>query len=61
MWAVRTQVVQTRLSKYEETTRPLLELYEAEGLLQSFSGDKSDVIYGDVRSFLSRVLAEHDP
>lgn len=50
------KVVEQRLAKYENTTRPLLDLYGEENLLHSFSGEESDVIYRDVRKFLSETL-----
>ncbi|CAN0427498.1 unnamed protein product, partial [Ectocarpus sp. 8 AP-2014] len=55
------QVVEERLAKYERTTRPLLDLYGEEGLLHSFSGEQSDVIYAEVRKFLSEVLPKGKP
>ncbi|CAM9683838.1 unnamed protein product [Pylaiella littoralis] len=55
------EVVEKRLAKYENTTRPLLDLYREEKLLHSFSGEESDVIYRDVKKFLSEVLPEGKP
>lgn len=54
-------MVEQRLAKYEKTTRPLLDLYGKENLLHSFRGEESDVIYGDVRQFLSKALPEGEP
>lgn len=55
------KVVEQRLAKYEKTTRPLLDLYSKENLLHSFSGEESDIIYGDVRKFLSKTLPKGKP
>lgn len=52
----KPEVVEERLAKYENTTRPLLDLYNAEGILHSFSGEKSDLIYKDVNAYLSNRL-----
>lgn len=57
----KKKVVEQRLAKYEKTTRPLLDLYSKENLLHGFSGEESDVIYGDVRKFLSKTLPKGKP
>ena len=53
-------MVAQRLAKYEKTTRPLLKFYDAEGILHSFSGDKSDVIYENVKKFLREILSKEE-
>ncbi|CAM9472756.1 unnamed protein product [Laminaria digitata] len=55
------EVVEQRLAKYERTTRPLLDLYDAEGILHTFCGQESDVIYKDIRKFLSKILPAGKP
>ncbi|CAM9353614.1 unnamed protein product [Discosporangium mesarthrocarpum] len=52
----KPEVVEQRLVKYEEMTKPLLDHYGSLGLLTSFSGDQSNVIYKDVKAFLTEVL-----
>ncbi|CAM9914460.1 unnamed protein product [Ascophyllum nodosum] len=54
------EVVEQRLAKYEKTTRPLLDFYDAEGILHCFCGDKSDVIYEDVKVFLGETLPDQE-
>ncbi|CAM9199541.1 unnamed protein product, partial [Hapterophycus canaliculatus] len=55
------EVVEQRLAKYEKTTRPLLDFYGEEKLLHCFSGEESDIIYRDVKQFLSEVLPMGKP
>lgn len=45
-------VVLSRLAKYDEITAPLLSFYAERGVLTSFSGTMSDVIYKDVEPFV---------
>ncbi|CAJ1954332.1 unnamed protein product [Cylindrotheca closterium] len=44
--------VRARLSLYDEATLPLVEYYEGNGVLRSFQGTKSDVIYPEVQKWL---------
>lgn len=49
-----------RLEKYEEATRPLVDYYRQRGVLQTFKGTMSDVIYVDVKRWLEEKLAGDD-
>merc|ERR1719215_618746 len=48
----RPECVRKRLETYEETTAPLIDYYGERGILKSFKGTKSDVIYVDVKEWL---------
>jgi adenylate kinase family enzyme len=52
----RWQVVGTRLAKYEASAAPLLEHYSRHGIVHTFRGTRSDVIYLDVRRYLEGAL-----
>jgi len=44
--------VRARLDLYDEATFPLVDFYESNGVLKSFQGTKSDVIYPEVTTWL---------
>jgi adenylate kinase family enzyme len=44
--------VRARLNQYDEATFPLIHYYEGNGVLKSFHGTKSDVIYPEVKKWL---------
>ena len=46
-----------RLEKYEEATRPLVDHYREKGVLQTFKGTMSDVIYVGVKKWLEEKIA----
>lgn len=46
------ETVQERLQQYTNLTLPLLNYYQEQNLLQSFSGTQSDVIWPKVEKFL---------
>lgn len=50
--------VRARLQQYDEVTSPLVEYYAANGVLETFQGTKSDVIYPEVQKTLKKYL--HD-
>jgi len=45
--------VRARLQQYDEVTFPLVEYYSKNGVLQTFQGTMSDVIYPEVKDWLS--------
>lgn len=51
----KEHVVMQRLSQYREMTQPLVQYYEAKGVLVSFKGTQSNVIYKDVEKFLASL------
>jgi nucleoside-triphosphate--adenylate kinase len=48
----KPESVRTRLLSYENDTRPLIEYYNSRGVLQTFRGTMSDVIYPEVKQWL---------
>mmetsp|Transcript_19299 Transcript_19299/g.31603 ORF Transcript_19299/g.31603 Transcript_19299/m.31603 type:complete len:283 (+) Transcript_19299:229-1077(+) len=54
----KPESVLKRLNKYEEATRPLAQYYEDKGVIQTFKGTQSDVIYPEVREWLEEQLAD---
>jgi len=48
----KPEKVRTRLEAYDEVTAPLVEFYEERGVLETFRGTKSDVIYPEVKEWL---------
>ena len=49
----KAETVMARLRKYAEVTQPLIGYYAEAGVLASFAGTESDVIYPEVREFLN--------
>jgi nucleoside-triphosphate--adenylate kinase len=48
--------IRTRLKAYDEVTAPLVEYYAKNGVLQTFQGTESDVIYPQVKKWLEEKL-----
>ena len=48
----KPETVEARLKLYDESTSPLVEYYEGNGVLKSFQGTQSDVIYPEVKKWL---------
>mmetsp|Transcript_35984 Transcript_35984/g.74808 ORF Transcript_35984/g.74808 Transcript_35984/m.74808 type:complete len:254 (-) Transcript_35984:184-945(-) len=48
----KPESVRTRLSAYDKVTSPLVDFYDSRGLLKTFSGTQSDVIYPQVKKWL---------
>jgi nucleoside-triphosphate--adenylate kinase len=48
----KPESVRTRLAAYDEVTSPLINYYEELGVLKTFSGTMSDVIYPQVKEWL---------
>ena len=46
-----------RLGLYDEATAPLVDFYESKGVLKTFQGTMSDVIYPEVKTWLDGKLA----
>ena len=55
----KPETVRARLELYDESTSPLVQYYETNGVLKSFHGTQSDVIYPKVRSWLKSCFEEH--
>ena len=54
-------VVQARLAKYHEVTHPLIEYYEAQGLLRRFDGARSPVeVHDHIRATLATLRLEDE-
>lgn len=56
----KPESVLKRLQKYDEATAPLVKYYEKKGVIQTFRGTMSDVIYPEVKNWLDEQLAEDD-
>jgi nucleoside-triphosphate--adenylate kinase len=54
----RPEKVRKRLQAYEQITAPLVDYYEKQGVLQTFQGTMSDVIYPEVKKYLTEKLKE---
>jgi nucleoside-triphosphate--adenylate kinase len=52
----KPETVRKRLEAYEEVTAPLVQYYNEKGVLKSFSGTESDVIYPQVNNWLEDQL-----
>lgn len=55
----KPETVRKRLEAYEEVTAPLVHYYEEKGVLNTFSGTESDVIYPEVNKWLQKQLRSH--
>lgn len=49
-------VVQERLNLYETQTKPVLEYFNEKGLLRTFSGTESDVLWPKIKQFVEDEL-----
>jgi len=54
----KPEAVKKRLRVYTEQTAPLTEYYEKQGVLKTFSGTQSDVIFKDVKKFIDSLLKQ---
>ena len=52
----KPESVERRLKSYEKITLPLLEFYEGRGVLHTFKGKESDVIYPQLRRYVLEEL-----
>jgi nucleoside-triphosphate--adenylate kinase len=48
----KPETVRARLEQYDESTSPLVEYYDSNGVLKTFQGTQSDVIYPEVKKWL---------
>ena len=46
------EAIHERLTLYNELTRPLIDYYEDKGVLQTFAGTESNVIYPNMKDFV---------
>ena len=54
----KPETVRARLQLYDESTSPLVEYFENNGVLKSFKGTQSDVIYPEVKKWLESCFDE---
>jgi nucleoside-triphosphate--adenylate kinase len=54
----KPETVRARLQLYDKSTSPLVQYYESNGVLKSFQGTKSDVIYPEVKKWLASCFDE---
>jgi len=52
----KPETVQARLKMYTEKTAPLVDFYEKQGVLRTFKGTESDVIFKEVDSFINELF-----
>ena len=52
----KPETVRKRLEAYDKVTAPLIQYYTDKGVLQTFKGTQSDVIYVDVHEWLKEQL-----
>jgi nucleoside-triphosphate--adenylate kinase len=50
----KPESVRTRLEAYDNVTAPLVDYYAQRGVLKTFTGTMSDVIYPEVKQWLQR-------
>jgi len=55
----KPESVLKRLQKYEMVTKPLVDYYKTKGVIQTFRGTESDVIYPEVNEWLSNQLEDN--
>ena len=56
----KPESVLKRLQKYDNVTKPLVKYYEEKGVIQTFRGTMSDVIYPEVKGWLNEKLEEDE-
>lgn len=54
----KPETVRARLQLYDDATSPLVQYYESNGVLKSFQGTQSDVIYPEVKEWLKSCFDE---
>eukprot|EP00533_Pseudo-nitzschia_delicatissima_P006135 CAMPEP_0116095762 /NCGR_PEP_ID=MMETSP0327-20121206/9835_1 /TAXON_ID=44447 /ORGANISM="Pseudo-nitzschia delicatissima, Strain B596" /LENGTH=229 /DNA_ID=CAMNT_0003587449 /DNA_START=208 /DNA_END=897 /DNA_ORIENTATION=+ len=54
----KPETVRARLQLYDESTSPLVQYYDKHGVLKSFQGTQSDVIYPEVKKWLNSCFDE---
>lgn len=50
------ETVVDRLNLYNSETKPLIDHYDAKGVLQNFTGTESDIIYPQIQAYMKDVL-----
>ncbi len=56
----KPETIRKRLQAYDEVTAPLIQYYTDKGVLKTFQGTKSDVIYVDVYKWLQEQIEVDD-
>lgn len=49
----KPETVRQRLKQYEEMTKPLIDFYTKQGILESFSGTETNIIWPKVKDYLT--------
>ena len=52
----KPETVDARLNIFHSQMAPVLQFYSEQGILQTFSGTESDVIYPEIKEFLKKIL-----
>jgi len=55
----KPETVRKRLESYDNVTAPLIQYYSKRGILETFSGTKSDVIYVNVQKWLEEQVNDN--
>ena len=50
------ETVAERLRQYEHHTTPVLQYYKMAGLLHTFTGTSSDMIWPEVKNFITKLI-----
>ena len=53
--------VRVRLQQYETQTKPVLDYFNEKGILRTFSGTESDVLWPKIRQFVEEELLTNNP
>ena len=54
----KPETVRKRLEAYDKVTAPLIQYYTDKGVLKTFKGTQSDVIYVDVHQWLKEQMED---
>jgi len=52
----KPESIRNRLDLYDQATAPLIDFYDKQGVLKTFTGTKSDVIYVSVKEWLDKKV-----
>ena len=54
------EAVHERLKQYEKQTKPVIDFFEEKGLVKTFTGTESDVIWPQIKTFIEEELITDD-
>lgn len=56
----KPKTIKKRLETYQQQTEPVLEFFKEKGLLHSFSGTETDVIYPNILEYLKTLFSKKE-